>query len=53
MARRVSHTGARPMAPVSAFVLGLAIGAHADADPEALRVALEAAIETAPRPAEA
>lgn len=53
MARRVSHTGSRPMAPVSAFVLGLAIGAHPDADPEAFRVALEAAIETAPRPAEA
>ena len=36
----VSREVVRPMAPVSAFIWGLAVATHPDADPESLRVAL-------------
>ena len=52
LTRRVAHQGARPMAPVAAYVLGLALGAYPDADPHALLTKLEAAMAVAPRPKE-
>lgn len=48
MTREVAHAGARPMAPVSAYVLGLAVGAGGD--PEWLRRVLEDAATAAPVP---
>lgn len=52
LSRRVAHEGARPMAPVSAFILGLALGADPDADPGHVMAALQEALDTAPRPEE-
>ncbi len=40
LAGTVSHEVMRPMAPVSAFIWGLAVATHPDADPDALRAAL-------------
>ena len=52
LSRRVAHEGARPMAPVSTFILGLALGADPEADPGAVATALQDAIATAPLPEE-
>lgn len=52
LTRRVAHAGARPMAPVAAYLLGLALGADPDADPVELTTRLEEAIATAPIPEE-
>lgn len=52
LSRRVAHEGARPMAPVSTFILGLALGADPEADPVAVATALQDAIATAPLPEE-
>lgn len=50
LTRRIAQAGVRPMAPVAAYILGLALGAHPDADPVALRAPLERAIAEAPAP---
>ena len=50
MTREVAHAGARPMAPVSADLLGLAMGLDADADPERLRRVIEDVATAAPVP---
>lgn len=50
MAREIAHAGARPMAPVGAFILGVAVGRGGDAD--YLRRALEDAANAAPLPQE-
>ncbi len=50
MTREVAHAGARPMAPVSAFILGVAVGRGGD--PEYLRRVLEDAAHSAPIPVE-
>lgn len=52
LSRRVAHEGARPMAPVSTYILGLALGADPDADPVVVAAALQEAIATAPNPLE-
>lgn len=52
MTREVAHAGARPMAPVSAYLLGLAMGKDADADPEHLRRIIEDVATAAPVPKE-
>ncbi len=52
MTREVAHAGARPMAPISAYLLGLAIGLDADADPERLRSTIEDVATAAPVPKE-
>lgn len=51
MTREVAHAGARPMAPVSAYILGWAVG-DPDADPEHLRRVIEDAATAAPVPKE-
>lgn len=51
LTREIAHAGARPMAPVSAFILGLAVGAGGDA--ELLRRTIEDAATAAPLPREA
>lgn len=48
MTREIAHAGARPMAPVSAYILGLAVGRGGDA--EHLRRVLEDAASAAPLP---
>ncbi len=48
MTREIAHAGARPMAPVSAFILGIAVGRGGD--PEYLRRVLEDAVTAAPLP---
>lgn len=48
LSRRVAHEGARPMAPVSTFILGLALGGRPDADPAQVVADLERAIASAP-----
>ena len=53
LTRVVAHAGARPMAPVTAFVLGLAVGASPEADPDYLRRLIEDAVTAAPLPPEA
>ena len=53
LTREVAHAGARPMAPVTAFVLGLAVGAAPDTDPDYLRRVIEDAVSAAPLPPEA
>lgn len=50
LTREVAHAGARPMAPVTAFVLGLAVGASPATDPEYLRRVIEDAVSAAPLP---
>ena len=50
MTREIAHAGARPMAPVSAFLLGLAVGKGGD--PTYLRHVLEDAANSAPVPQE-
>ena len=52
MTREVAHAGARPMAPVSAYLLGLAMGRDPDADPERLRRVMEDVATAAPVPKE-
>lgn len=52
LTREVAHSGARPMAPVSAFLWGLAVGANPETDPEYLRRVLEDAVAAAPTPSE-
>lgn len=44
LTRAVAQGFARPMAPVSAYLWGLAIATHPDADPVALREAIVAAL---------
>lgn len=51
MTREVAHSGARPMAPVSAYLLGLAVG-EPGADPDQLRRIIEDAATAAPVPKE-
>lgn len=51
LTKRVAHEGARPMAPVSSYILGLAIGAH-QGDPAETMARLQDAIATAPTPPE-
>ncbi|MGA4506624.1 NTP transferase domain-containing protein [Propionibacteriaceae bacterium G1746] len=48
MTREVAHAGARPMAPVSAFILGLAVGRGGD--PDYLLRVVEDAATAAPVP---
>lgn len=48
MTREVAHAGARPMAPVAAYILGLAVGDGGD--PAYLRGAIEDAATAAPAP---
>lgn len=50
MTREVAHAGARPMAPVAAYILGLAAGAGGD--PAYLRSVIEDAATAAPMPHE-
>ena len=50
MTREIAHAGARPMAPVSAYILGLAVGAGGDV--ELLRRTVEDAVTAAPLPQE-
>ena len=50
MTREIAHAGARPMAPVSAYIRGLAVGAGGD--PELLRRTIEDAVTAAPLPEE-
>lgn len=52
LTRRVAHQGARPMAPVSAYILGLALGSNPDADPTEMIARLQEAIDSAPVPPE-
>lgn len=52
MTREVAHAGARPMAPISAYLLGLATGLDADADRERLRSVIEDVATAAPLPKE-
>lgn len=52
LSRRVAHDGARPMAPVAGYILGLALGAAPDADPLTVMADLQDAIATAPHPNE-
>ncbi len=52
MTREVAHAGARPMAPISAYLLGLAVGGDPEADPERLRRIIEDAATAAPVPKE-
>ncbi len=52
LSRRVAHEGARPMAPVSGYILGLALGADPEADPATVMARLQEAIATAPTPQE-
>ena len=49
LARRVAHGGARPMAPVAAYILGVAL-ASPTADPVAVSAVLTQALEEAPAP---
>lgn len=51
MTREVAHAGARPMAPISAYILGLAVG-EPGADPDHLRRVIEDAATAAPVPKE-
>lgn len=48
LAKRVSREFERPMAPVAAHILGLAVAAQPDASPQALSAALADAIPRAP-----
>ena len=48
LTREVAHAGARPMAPVSAYILGLAVGRGGD--PAYLLRGLEDAANSAPIP---
>ncbi len=41
LTRVIAHEFERPMAPVGAFILGMAIGRHPDADRATLRAAIE------------
>ena len=50
LTREIAHAGARPMAPISAYIWGLAVGAGGD--PEMLRRTIEDAITAAPLPQE-
>lgn len=50
MTREVAHAGARPMAPVSAFLLGLAVGRQPGADIDYLIRVVEDAATAAPIP---
>lgn len=49
LSRRVARQGAKPMAPVVGYILGLAIGEHPDATADLL-AKLPAVLETAPLP---
>ena len=51
LSREVAHAGARPMAPVSAHLWGLAAGADPEADLDYLRRVVEDAATSAPLPA--
>ena len=50
MTREIAHAGARPMAPVGAYILGIAVGRGGD--PDYLRRVLEDAASAAPIPLE-
>ena len=47
LTRVVAHELARPMAPVSAYLWGMACAVHPDADPGALRDAIVAQVRPA------
>ena len=51
LSREVAHAGARPMAPVSAHLWGLAAGADPEADLDYLRRVVEDSATSAPLPA--
>lgn len=53
MTREIAHAGARPMAPVSAYLLGLAVGRQPQTSPEFLRRVVEDAATAAPVPPDA
>ncbi len=48
LTRIVAHSGARPMAPVSAYLLGLAVGSRPGKSAGELRDILLEAVSTAP-----
>ncbi len=50
MTREIAHAGARPMAPVSAYIMGLAAGRPDAPDPDYLRRVIEDAVSAAPLP---
>lgn len=50
MTREIAHAGARPMAPVSSYLLGLAVGQNPEQSPEYLRRVVEDAATAAPVP---
>ncbi len=50
LTRAVAHGLSRPMAPVSAHIWGLALGADPASDPHEVRDALIAAVEEGPLP---
>ena len=50
LSREVAHAGARPMAPVSAHLWGLAAGADPGADLDYLRRVVEDSATSAPLP---
>lgn len=52
MTREIAHAGARPMAPVSAYIMGLAAGRPGAPDPDYLRRVIEDAVSAAPLPAD-
>ncbi|HNV10171.1 MAG TPA: NTP transferase domain-containing protein [Propionibacteriaceae bacterium] len=52
LARTTSQSGARPMSPVSGYILGLAQGARPEADPASLLATVQTAVTDAPRPEE-
>ncbi|MFV0428327.1 MAG: DUF6457 domain-containing protein [Arachnia sp.] len=52
MTREIAHAAARPMAPVSAYLMGLAAGRPGAKDPAFLRRVVEDAASAAPLPKE-
>lgn len=47
LSREVAHRLGRPMAPVSTFIVGLALAAHPDADARELAARIEATLPPA------
>jgi hypothetical protein len=47
LTREISHRKTRPLGPVGAFILGMALGRHPDADPQALH---DQILSTLPEP---
>ena len=53
LTREIAHAGARPMAPVTAYIWGLAAGRPGAEDPDYLRRVVEDAVSAAPLPQDA